>query len=134
MKVDPDSRYVEDHDLLSKRKMDNYVIHPGYVTVATTRDPVALNDREEVFNYGFSFCSPEDVFSKKFGRNKSREMLSKHPYDFCTLKENLSTYERCFRAMLEYVKSCQEKKIVIPWFPMDNINNIEDFRQRDLIG
>jgi hypothetical protein len=61
-------------------------------------------------------------------------MLSKRPYDFCTLKENLSTYERCFRAMLGCVIDCQKKKIVIPWFPMGNINDIENFRQCDLIG
>jgi hypothetical protein len=54
--------------------------HKGVVTVVSK-----YNDEDSLLQLGFSFCSPKDHFSRKFGRQKAKERLEKIPLTVCCL-------------------------------------------------
>lgn len=92
------------HIKISELNCDDF----AYVTVATTRKPEVINGAEQ-FNYGFSVCAPSDTnkFSKKFGREKAKLQFSKKE-KFISLQidgNNQKTYDRCFNAMMQYLKN-----------------------------
>jgi hypothetical protein len=48
--------------------------HKGVVTVVSN-----YNEEDSLLQLGFSFCSPKDHFSRKFGRKQAKERLEKIP-------------------------------------------------------
>ena len=89
-------------------------VNAGKVTVAT----LPLNDELTEFAIGFSFCSPRDIFDRKFGQEEALKDLQEVGDTF--KRDRNTPVNEC----LKYVILKTAKEIGISWMKKVNVEDI----------